>query len=213
MQAAGNSLITLLIFWGLPMYLLDRRARQNERLGWMRFAIAFFMLFWFLIVPVFFAINLAGPKRPRGSGPRPGPDRDPEPGYTLSTRPYQARRPATAQVPAYDRHSEEAIAERLRRHQLSQAKQRKEAQARALADGHVHDRHREPPRTSRTRPYLTPEQRAAERKAQALQDRHQRQQQPAREKHERQEQADRERQAQNDLFMTWDERGEEELLE
>jgi len=214
MQAAFHSLLTLAIVWGLPVYLLDRRARYNDRPGWMRFAIAFFMLFYFLIVPIFMAFALAGPKRPRRSRRPTGfladhppfvERYDPRPSYDPPPEPY------TAQVAEYDRHSPEASTKRLEEHQLALARRRREeAEARQR-------REPEPSRHSQTRPYLTPQQQAARRREQHDLDRdtrrRERQQQQAREKQERQDRADRQRQAQNDLFMTWDERGEEDLAD
>jgi hypothetical protein len=228
MQAAFHSLLTLAIVWGLPVYLLDRRARYNDRPGWMRFAIAFFMLFYFLIVPIFMAFALAGPKRPRRSR-RPT-------GFLADHPPFVERydpRPHAAYVQD-DSRARQANAQRRKE---QEDRDRQELQE-LLSQGPQH----EPSRHSQTRPYLTPdqrleqhelnqarrrreqeqqqaqkrreaEQRTAQREAQVLQARRDRHEQAAREKQERQDRADRERQAQDDLFMTWDERGEEELAE
>jgi hypothetical protein len=218
MQHALNSLLGLLIVWGLPVYLLDRRARFNDRPGWMRFAIAFFMLFYFLIVPIFMAFALAGPKRPRRSRRQTGflADRppfaeryDPRPpaAYVQDdshARQANARRRNQAEgrrptEPEPSRHSQThpylTREQRREQHELNQARRRREREQRQA------EQHREA------------EQRTAEREEHALQARRERQEQAAREKHERQERADRERQAEDDLFMTWDERGEEELAE
>jgi hypothetical protein len=216
MTAAGNTLLTLLIFWGLPLYLIDRRARHNDRPGWMRFTIAFFMLFYFLIVPVFVALNLAGPKRPRGPGPRPGPD----------------PRPDLGEIPLHDPRSfqqglEKQRARARQRHKEAQARQQSQ-RLEALSSQRPQ---LGPSRQTQTHPYLTPQQKHEQHELAQHYRRREREQQRAEQQREaeqraaqleaqaldarrqRQDRADRERQAQNDLFMTWDERGEEELLE
>jgi hypothetical protein len=173
-----GTLIFLGVFWGIPMYLVDRRARYNDHSPGRRLFIAVLMIWWGLIIPALIALALAGPGPPRRSrGLLASYDREPR-RYTYE--------------PDYDDRAHRASAKRYQEHQLAQAQHRRES-----------------------------EQRAAQIEARALQERHERQEQTAherkqreqresRERTERQDQADRDRQAQNDLFMTWDERGEEE---
>jgi hypothetical protein len=216
MQHALNSIIGLLIIYGLPVYLLDRRARFNDRPGWIRFAIAFFMLFYFLIVPIFMALALAGPKRPRRSRRPAGLLADHPPfAERYDPRPSYSPVPShpTEEVQEYDRHSPEASAKRLEEHQLALAKQRKEKEERdrqSLEELLSQDPQPAPSRHSQTRPYLTPQQRREQNQLNQDRRRREREERQAREKQERQDRADHDRQAQNDLFMTWDERGEDE---
>lgn len=225
MTAAGNTLLTLLIFWGLPVYLIDRRARRNERPAWVRFTIAFFMLFYFLIVPVFVALSLAGPKRPRRSRR--------ETGFLAASTRYAEtqRQPDLGQIPFHDPRSfqqglEQQRARARKRHKEAEARRTRQREARSGPQQEP-----QPAYQSQTRPYLTPQQKHEQHELAQHNRRREREQQQAQQqrdaeqraaqleaqaleaRRERQQQADQERQAQNDLFMTWDERGEEELPE
>lgn len=187
-----GALIFLGIFWGIPMYLVDTRARHNYHSPGRRLLIAVLMIWWGLIIPAVIAFALAGPKPARRSrrsyGSDPAPDR-----YT----PY---------VEDYDDRAAQANTKRYREHQQAQAKQRHQQ----AEDRNTQQRDAE--KRTAEREALTLQARQ-ERQERAARERTERQQREHRERTERQDRADRERQAQNDLFMTWDERGEEDLPE
>jgi hypothetical protein len=48
-------------FWGLPMYLIDKRARRNKRSNPKRVVIAVLMISWGALIPLAIALALAGP--------------------------------------------------------------------------------------------------------------------------------------------------------
>jgi hypothetical protein len=52
------------VLWGIPMYLVDRRARRNKRSPRKRLLIAVLMIWWGLIIPAIVAVTLAGPGEP-----------------------------------------------------------------------------------------------------------------------------------------------------
>ena len=67
-----GTLIFLGVFWGIPMYLVDRRARYNDHSPGRRLFIAVLMIWWGLIIPALIALALAGPGRRRGPVQRLG---------------------------------------------------------------------------------------------------------------------------------------------
>jgi hypothetical protein len=187
-----GTLIFLGVFWGIPMYLVDTRARHNYHSPRRRLFIAVLMIWWGLIIPAVIAVAIAGPKPARRSrrsyGSYPAPDRD------------------TPRVEDYDDRAARDNAKRYRDHQQAQAKRlREEAEARNAQQ-------REAEKRTAEREALTLKARQ-ERQERAARERTERQQRESRERTERQDRADSARQQQNDLFMTWDERGEEELAE
>jgi len=60
MAKATETILILALVWGLPVYFIDRRARRNHKPTNTQILIAFLMLFYYLIVPVFIALKLAG---------------------------------------------------------------------------------------------------------------------------------------------------------
>lgn len=72
------AVILIGLLWGVPMYLVDRRARHNGRSNRKRLLIAVLMIWWGLLIPLVIALHLAGPSQagptrrraiPRGSYP------------------------------------------------------------------------------------------------------------------------------------------------
>jgi hypothetical protein len=208
-----GTLIFLGVFWGIPMYLVDRRARHNYHSPGRRLFIAVLMIWWGLIIPAVIAFALAGPQPPRGSrGLLASYDREPR-RYTYE--------------PDYDRASR-ANAKRYREHQQARAKRlRAEAEARKSQQPAAEKRTAEMEaltlrarRESQQQGALQKKEREqresrerTERQDRAAQERQDREQRERRQRTERQAQADQAKQQQDDLFMTWDERGEEELAE
>jgi len=112
-----GTLIFLGVFWGIPMYLVDRRARYNDHSPGRRLFIAVLMIWWGLIIPALIALALAGPGPPRRSrGLLASYDREPR-RYTYE--------------PDYDDRAAQANAKRYAEHQQAQAKQRRESEQRA----------------------------------------------------------------------------------
>lgn len=60
MTKAAETILILALVWGLPVYFIDRRARHNNKPTSTRVLIAVLMLFYYLVVPVFIALKLAG---------------------------------------------------------------------------------------------------------------------------------------------------------
>jgi len=187
-----GTLIFLGVFWGIPMYLVDRRARYNDHSPGRRLFIAVLMIWWGLIIPALIALALAGPGPPRRS-------RSLLTSYDREPRRY-------IYEPDYDDRAAQANAKRYAEHQQAQAKQRREeAEAR-------NTQQRDAEKRTAEREALTLKARQ-ERQERAARERTERQQRESHERTERQDRADRAKQQQNDLFMTWDERGEEDLAE
>lgn len=91
------ALVLIGLLWGIPMYLVDKRARENRRPARARLIIALLMIWWDMIIPAVIALKLAGPKhrgpsrrRPAGYAPH-GPWAYPEDEDDSAAQDHQRR--------------------------------------------------------------------------------------------------------------------------